>query len=591
MNAVRLTFERDGTDMKLSWVSSSLILALAMSAGAGAAQGCPEVVFGSDSLTPVLGHVRYLADDALRGRDSGSAGERCAADYIAARFSEAGLEPAGDDDSWFQSFRLRTGSRLTAGNVATFGDDANEPAENWVPWGFSASGSVSAPTQWIESGTLPTDLDLNDRIAVVDAHPVGLDPAALEADPHFRASALARRGAVAVVFVLPDDAPLPDPTVERRPTVPIPTIAVRGPLAERVREQAQSGGLAQLTIALEPAYTTARNVVALLPGRDDGRRSEVVIVGAHYDHLGLGGDGSLEPDIEAIHNGADDNASGTAALIEVARQLAAAPEPPQRPVLFIAFSGEERGLLGSAWFTEHPTHALDEAVAMLNMDMVGRLRDETLTVFGMATAPEWPDVLEALNEPESGEATTRFELALLRDGYGPSDHSEFYAEGIPVLHFFTNTHGDYHRPTDDWTTINGAGLERIATFVARLTERLAGIGTSDLVTPTAIVAQPPTANPDDESGRGYGPYFGSIPDMASSVDYGVKLSGVRVGSPAERAGIEAGDVLVRFGDTEVTDLYAFTYGLRDARPGDQIQVVVLRDGVRLSFNVVLGERR
>lgn len=539
-----------------------------------------------------MDHVRYLSDDALEGRASGSAGARCAGDYIAAQFAQAGLEPAGDNGSWFQSFEVRTGSRLAVGNVATFGGRANEAGQRWVPWGFSASGTATG--QLVDLATQPTDAasDLAGRIVLLDTQPDGLVPNSLEADPHFRASSLARRGAAAVVFLLPDDSPLPDPLNERRPTVAVPTIAVHAALADEVRRAAESGQSATITTALEPAFTTARNVVGLLPGRENERSAEVVIVGAHYDHLGMGGEGSLEPEVRAIHNGADDNASGTAALIRVAEHLSAQPDIPRRPVLFIAFSGEERGLLGSAWFTEHPTRPIDDAVAMLNMDMVGRLRDETLTIFGMATAPEWQALLEELNLQAASEAGDgRFNLVLLPDGYGPSDHSEFYAEGIPVLHFFTNTHADYHRPSDDWTTLNGPGLERIAAFVADVTGRLAGTGPTELVTPTPVTTEPPTSDQRDGDGRGYGPYFGSIPDMAASVDYGVRLSGVRSGSPAERAGLEAGDVLVRFGEVEVTDLYAFTYALRDARPGDRVEVVVLRDGARFTFNVVLGERR
>jgi predicted metalloprotease with PDZ domain len=204
----------------------------------------------------------------------------------------------------------------------------------------------------------------------------------------------------------------------------------------------------------------------------------------------------------------------------------------------------------------------------------------------MVTAPEWEPLLNDLNtaRPEP------FELALMPDGFGPSDHSSFYGAGIPVLHFFTNTHTDYHRPEDDWETLNATGLERIADYVGEVTTAVAGAGVQ-VASLTPVESEPPAPTAEGEApSRGYGPYFGSIPDMTPS-DYGVKLSGVREGSPAERAGLRAGDVIVRFGETDVTDLYAFTYGLRDAAPGDRVEVVVERDGQRLTFFAVLGERR
>jgi aminopeptidase YwaD len=594
--------------MRVSLIMGSAVSPIIFAVAGLSGQTCPDATLFTEGLEGPIAHVRYLADDALAGRDPGTDGERCAGEYIAARFAEAGLQPAGDAGSWFQTFEVRTGSRLAAGNVAAIGAESTDVLDGWVPFGFSASASAQAPLIWVGAGvTLPegddagateVPADLSGRIAVVEATTPGHSEASLYSDPHFKASVLARRGAAGVIVLLAESAALPDPQMERRPAVAVPTIAVAGELAARVREAAHQGTSASLVTAVEPAYSQARNVVALLPGTDAARAGEVVIVGAHYDHLGMGGDGSLEPGVTAIHNGADDNASGTAGLIETARRLAMGPAP-ERPVLFVAFSGEEKGLLGSAWFTDHPTVAIDRAVAMLNMDMIGRLRDNTLTIFGMATAPEWEGLLTDLNTslamvPASAATGTDaglLNLALMPDGYGPSDHSEFYAEGIPVLHFFTNTHGEYHRPADDWQTLDGEGLERVTRFVTATARRLAGPQQGAvLASLTPVAAQPPAPGAEGES-RGYGPYFGSIPDMAASVEYGVRLSGVREDSPAARAGLQAGDVLVRFGDVEVTDLYAFTYALRDARPGDRVDVVIEREGVRYTFNAVLGERR
>jgi hypothetical protein len=571
------------------WVATALSGALVFVSSV-AAQACPAPpsFAGADALT----HVRYLADDALGGRDAASPGERCAGDYVAAVLRQLGLEPAGEAGGYFQPFTVRVGSATGPGSGLAISGKPYEPGKAWGPFGFS--GPVAAAGTLHFGGTglgraegEPADStgpgDLAGRIVVVDAAAEGGSPVA---DPHFQASVAQGRGAAGVLVLLGPGQPLPALDDERRPFLRIPVAAVEARAAAEVRRAALDGETATLSAPVVARTATARNVVALLPGTDEERAGEVVVVGAHYDHLGRGGAGSLAPDSREIHNGADDNASGTAALIEVARRLAGAPRP-QRPVLFVAFSGEERGLLGSAHFVAEPTVPLDGAVAMLNMDMVGRLRDNTLTVYGMATADEWETLVGGVNEARSEP----FRLSLLPDGFGPSDHASFYGRGIPVLHFFTNTHSEYHRPEDDWATIDGPGLDRIASYVADVAGALAGTGerVATALTPRTGVGRPAAAD-EDATGRGYGPYFGSIPDMAT-VDYGVRLSGVREDSPAERAGLRAGDVLVRFGGDEVADLYGFTYALRDRRPGDRVEVVVVRDGRRLTLYAVLGERR
>jgi hypothetical protein len=362
---------------------------------------------------------------------------------------------------------------------------------------------------------------------------------------------------------------------------------VGGAAAAAVREAARRGETARIDVTVEPLAVDVANVVALLPGSDPLLADEMVVVGAHFDHLGRGGEGSMEPDSRAIHNGADDNASGTAVMLEVARQLMAAPRPG-RSVLFIGFNGEERGLLGSGFYVTNPTLPLDRTVAMINLDMVGRLRDNTVTVFGLATATEWDDLLDAAG----AELDRPLTLSRMPDGYGPSDHSSFYGRGIPVLHFFTNTHEDYHRPSDDWQKIDADGMERIARLVATLTLQIAGTAGVPSVTLTLVRTQPPAPAPasGQPSGGGYGPYFGSIPDM-STIDTGVRLTGVRDGSPAARAGLKAGDVIVAFDGSEVTNLYAYSYALREKSPGDVVSVTVLRDGQQLTFRAVLGDRR
>jgi membrane-associated protease RseP (regulator of RpoE activity) len=315
------------------------------------------------------------------------------------------------------------------------------------------------------------------------------------------------------------------------------------------------------------------------------------VLGAHYDHLGLGGEGSLAPDARAVHNGADDNASGTANLMEVARIIIESGKRPSRSILFLAFTGEEKGLWGSGHYVAEPLLPVDNTVAMMNMDMVGRLRENTLTVYGTGTAQEWPALLERLNQAQAEP----FVLVSIPDGFGPSDHSSFYGANIPVLMLFTNTHSDYHRPEDDWELINKEGLQRIASFAADIALDVAG---SDVAGPIAMTLIEGAGSPagggmptdqDAPASPGYGAYMGTIPDMTPQ-EFGVRITGVREESPAEKAGLQGGDTIVEFGGKEITDLYAYTYALREHKPGDEVTVVVLRGGERLSFKAVLGSR-
>jgi hypothetical protein len=323
------------------------------------------------------------------------------------------------------------------------------------------------------------------------------------------------------------------------------------------------------------AGATGRNVIGMLPGRDPTLRNETVIVGAHYDHLGPGRFGALDPDSAgAIHNGADDNASGASALIGIARRLATLA--PARTIVFIAFSGEEPGLLGSAYFVKQPLVPLNATIAMVNLDMVGRLRNDRLIVYGAATATEFPALLDSLNQE------AHFDLKASGDGWGPSDQSSFYSVGKPVLHLFTDLHEDYHRSTDDWQKINAGGLERVTEFTARLVRTLA-----DRRSPLTFVNVPPPAPVG--GGNGYGAYLGTIPDMADNPG-GVRITGVRAASPAERAGLQAQDIITRIGDTDVTDLQSMTSALRAHRPGDEVEVRFLRNGTEQRATVTLGER-
>jgi hypothetical protein len=321
-----------------------------------------------------------------------------------------------------------------------------------------------------------------------------------------------------------------------------------------------------------------KNVIGILPGHDPILRNQTLIVGAHYDHLGLGEFGSLDPDSTGrVHNGADDNASGTAMLIQIAARLASSP--PARTVVFIGFSGEELGLLGSSYYVHQPIYPLATTIAMINLDMVGRLRNKRLIVYGSRTAKEFPALLDSLNWYAG------FDLKARGDGYGPSDQSSFYAAGRPVLHVFTDLHEDYHRTTDDWEKINLDGFNKVADFTVGLVTALA-----NRTTPLTQIATTPTAGPEAVSeAQGYGAYLGTVPDMSDSPG-GVRLLGVRAGSPAEKAGLRGDDIITRIGNMDVPDLQAMTAALRSHEPGDTVDIVIKRGSQVTTLRATLGIR-
>ena len=335
-----------------------------------------------------------------------------------------------------------------------------------------------------------------------------------------------------------------------------------------------------------PSELPTQNVVALLPGSDPALRGQYVVVGAHFDHLGRSPDGALDPEArDAIRNGADDNASGTAAVLELARLLSAAP--PRRSVIFIAFSGEELGLFGSQYFVEHSPIPVDSITAMVNFDMVGRLRENKLIVYGVATATELPALLDSANAQTAGAHqrwSTPLRITALGDGFGPSDHSSFYAKNIPVLHFFTDLHEDYHRASDDVEKIDVEGEAHVVAVAERVVRSIAD--RSDRLTfvrgaPARVAV----------SGReGSNVYLGSIPDMSTPEGSGLRLMGVSPGSPAEQAGLRAGDLIVEFAGHPVKDLYEYSDALYAQKPGDDVAIVIVRNGERKTVTVKLGKR-
>lgn len=341
------------------------------------------------------------------------------------------------------------------------------------------------------------------------------------------------------------------------------------------------------------------NVIGILDGNDKVLKNEAIVIGAHYDHLGRGGQGSLAANSTEIHHGADDNASGTAAIIELARQFAK-EKKNKRTIIFIAFSGEEDGLFGSKYYVSNPVFPLDKTVAMINLDMVGRLKDGKLTVGGIGTASGWKSLVEAKNpsyaittnppKPEGylgppvriEDFKKQFTLALNEDGFGPSDHSSFYGKQIPVLFFFTGTHLDYHKPSDTADKINYLGLQQIVAYVAAIVKAV----DDDPVRPAYTVARSATPR---GTRMGFSVSLGTIPTYADSTD-GMLLDGVRENSPASRAGLKAGDKLVKLAGKNVKNVYDYTAILGEMKADVEYEVVVIRGSETLTLKITPVKR-
>ncbi len=332
-----------------------------------------------------------------------------------------------------------------------------------------------------------------------------------------------------------------------------------------------TGWQAKGEVTVERQEVEVKNVIGVLEG-EGPHADETIVIGAHYDHLGLGGANSAAPGVKEIHNGADDNGSGTTVLLEVARQLVAQGKPPRR-IVFIAFTGEERGLVGSARYVREPLVPIDKTVAMLNLDMVGRLADEKLIVHGTGTAKEFDALVDEFGK-EHG-----FEITKKPGGFGPSDHASFYGAKVPVLFYFTGTHTDYHRPSDDFEKLNVSGMRRVANLVSQTAEVLAKADTRPAYQEVA-------GDTERMGGGGDRPYFGSIPDFAQT-EPGYAISGATKGSPADRGGLRAGDNLIQFGDSKVGNLEDFDSALRKYKAGDKVPVIVKRKGEEVKLEVTL----
>ena len=574
-----------------------------------------------------LEEVKYLASPELKGRLTGSPELEKAAGYLRAKYESFGLQPAGDN--WEQAFPVTTDARLGPGNRFTFKDNGHTTklrSDDFIPFNFSPSGKLAGAVVFAGYGiTAPeynyddyAGVDVKGKIVLVLRH----EPQESDANSVFEGKTYTQHaqfaskatnakihGAAGVILVM-DRANHPGAADELEKfgvtvgpsNAGIPFVQVKEERVDRwfadagkSLEQIQAAidqGLKPQSFAfpaniqvdanldVERAVKTVHNVAAYLKGET----SEYVIIGGHYDHLGLGGQYSLAPSqTGTIHPGADDNASGAVGVVELARWFSHQP-PARRGVLFLNFAGEEQGLLGSEYYAEHPLLPLKDAVAMINLDMIGRMRDNKLYLGGASSGTTLKATVE--------KALPAHELKVDYSGgpsEGSSDHTSFTAHQVPALFFFSGLHSDYHKPGDTWDKIDGAAAARMLSLVADIAERLR----EDPDRPAFVKAAPSPHGTGDSNNpgpvSGYGPYFGSVPDFAEGIN-GVKFADVREGSPAAKAGLKQGDIMVEFDGKAIGNLYDFTYALRAKKPGDEVTVKVMRDGKPVTVKCTLSRR-
>jgi len=570
-------------------------------------------------------HIKYLSSDELEGRFPGTAGDALTGEYIASEFKKYNLEPYGEN-GFFQPFEIYTQVKIAGENSFKIetGGTANTYSveQDFVPFGFSGSGiaegelvfvgyGISAPEQNYDDykGKDGNDIDISGKILVMMKYsPGGSEPhnnPFEKYEPTRYKTLNARDGNAKAIIVINGPNAGDDKLIRMTydnvlQDAGIPVINCKREIIENIFS---ANGLDLLQIQneidstktpnsfvlnntkasvithVEPVKAVTDNVIGFIEGNDPVLKKEVIVIGAHKDHLGYGVYGSLYSGSDKqVHNGADDNASGTAGLLEIAQKISSEERKNlKRSVLFIGFAAEEAGLLGSAYFTKSKIFEDLNVVAMLNMDMIGRLSDNKVIIYGTGTSSVWESLIDSLNNPYN------FTITKTPDGFGPSDHASFYAKNIPVLHFFTGTHKDYHSPTDDIEFINAEGEVKVASMVYDIAMTLDEMNNKpDFI---KIVS----SNNETKSMGSVKVYVGTIPDYSSTAE-GMKLAGVKEGSPADKGGLKAEDIIIKFGTKDVKNIYDYMYAMGEYKPGEEAEIVVLRNNEKVTLKIVLGSR-
>lgn len=517
-------------------------------------------------IKDIQSHITFLADDKLEGRRAGTKGEQLASEYISRQFAAAGLQPKGEDGGWLQPFDINDGKEVKPASYFIINGNDLKVNTDYFPLAFSKNASLEAmPAISLPESGMPWFVDMDDWLVENKDNP-HFD---LELQIYQKAADMAAKGATALVVY--NTSAIDDKIAfngkDRTAASAIPVVYLSKDAAKKYLSDASASLDMKLKVELGDKKRKGNNVIGYI----DNGAATTVIIGAHYDHLGYGEDGNslFRTGAPQIHNGADDNASGTAAIIELAKMLKKSKLSANN-YLFIAFSGEELGLFGSKYFTEHPTTDIAKVNYMINLDMVGRLSDSSkvLTVGGIGTSPTWVSSITSIRDKYF---TVRYDSS----GTGPSDHTSFYRKDIPVLFFFTGLHSDYHRPSDDADRINYTGEYMIVKYIYNIIAknntpaRLAFTKTREAQTTT-------TAR--------FSVTMGIMPDYTYS-GTGVRVDGVTEGRPAQKAGLKTGDVLVQLGEHNISSMESYMQALGKFKKGDLTKVKYKRGAETIEATV------
>lgn len=525
-------------------------------------------VFPRESVEAIRNDVNYLASDALMGRKPGTDGDALAREYIVGQFEANSLRPYFKG-GFLQEFSVPNRvDRPVDGNFFNYKGQALKIDEDYYPVNYTANGSFKGETEYVSFGIESKQLDRDDiddedvkgAIAVMEiSSPDGIHPHSKFKDWHDipkRIRLLKRKGAQAVILILTEgNANTPKADFKSMESLNLPVIFVRNEkIAKKLRRSREVEG----AVVLNPIEDITYNIAGLI---DNGKR-RTIIIGAHFDHLGMGAEGSRYTGEEPlIHNGADDNASGTAGLLAMARFLTTTQDPMMRRFnyLLVAFSAEEMGLLGSKYFVEATAARQQDWHYMLNMDMIGRMEEETIAINGVGTSPYWRDLIEPIQ--------CGLNMQFSESGVGPSDHTSFYYANKPVLHFFTGTHADYHKPEDDAEKINVVGIYRVLSLMCSIIRN----------TPQSADFPYSTTKVESTKAPKFTVTLGVMPDYLYS-GAGMKIDGVSPDKPAAAAGLMAGDVITQLGEVQVSDMQTYMEALSQFKKGDKADLLYRREG-------------
>jgi Zn-dependent M28 family amino/carboxypeptidase len=590
--------------MKLKHLVSSLLILMFVFSVTITSQATPKVT-DWDQEARLLMHIAYLASDLRDGRGIGTEGLDASAEYISNRFEEYGLSPLFEN-SYFQEFNMGWGASILPGCTLANASESLEIETDYIPSGFSGSGSINSSVVFVGYGiSAPeytyedyTDVEVEGKIVfILEGEPNPGDDSskfsgAYDSDHStLRTKAINAKthGAAGIIFVsnYPESTDLPQ-LYNNEPyrDVGIPAIFLKRNVVEKVfpnfnlenaqrsidlNEAPRSMDIREsemtLTVNIQRNEIGVKNVGGYIPGSD-----EIIIIGGHYDHLGFGQMGSTDSE-RGVHNGADDNASGIAELIELARIMAT--DPPGPTIWFVAFTGEEVGLVGSNYFVNNPPSPIENVKYMLNYDMIGRITDNKLSLLGVESATELMDLALEVSDQSP------LELACSGGGYGASDQTSFYIKGIPVSHFLSTLHEDYHNRKDDISKINSLDMVDLLDLSLDLVYKIA----DPKIKLTYVEKSPPA-----KSGRGGRRVsMGTIPDFTQPDSIrGVRIQGVTSDSPAQKAGLQGMDVLVGIDDIILDNIYDFMFVLKKHIPGDEVVVRYTREGVEYSTKLILA---